>query len=717
MTRVYSTYHPSDLRNSNDSEDLRTAAESSRQYWDSAFNEKSEDFQFVAGEQYTEAELRRYRKKHKVPITFNQLTTSRRTIMGHMITNRNQADFIPRGSEDSEQADLLSTLAHFEAYNQNDRFRDPEIIDEAWMGGWSNTLIDVDVQPGRKPKLRTQKLGPFSVVWDPASKQIITRDDARFLDIIHGKSIDELMELFPEYKKVFKDAREHGLGDVSTYDQDRASDYYYNPFLTTDYYNGQVKVIERYYKVVRQEWYYHDALQKKDVIVKNIQKFKAKVPGVQLARRRREYLYLAIICPAITQYINTSSGSNHKAKTGYLYNAEYHCRPHRDSDPDRIIWPVVEMVAEHVNGRIMSFVRPQKDPIRTFNALVTNILESAKHSAASSYVMDKSAFVSEEEAKKAAMYRGDSNQTFQVNKGRVNDAMAPLMPGGTNSDTSNGINLAKEFLMEVSSTPPATQGWGEGSGVSGTLNQQRIEQAFLQLQPLLLNFIAYQKRRLELRYYYWRTYYRDEKVIRLVDPFSGLPTGEPQVLNEVSAQMNPETQEIDVSILRDPAVGEFDVAISESSQSPVRRYQTQEQIMHFLRESGIAQSDPEIARVLTMYWLDLSDADAKLKEQVKQSQDQQAEAAQNDQSAQIATEQAGADLEKTQIGNEKLKAETEIETLKIEQTRIDNDQKEMDLAQQEAEQTVMSNAGPNLQSPPQEEMSALAGISPQGPVF
>ena len=709
MSRIYNIYHPSDLRNSRDSADLLQATEANQQFWSCPFEEKSENFRFVVGEQISPEEADRYRKKYKVPVVFNPLTTSRRTIYGHMIQTRSQADFIPRGAEDSAQADVLSTLAHHEAYNQGDKFLDPEVVDEVWMGGWSNVLNDMVILPGRKPRMRQEKLGSFSVMWDPASREVITRRDARFVDVVHGKSIEELKELYPEKKRIIQRAVTEGLEQSASYEGSAHSEYDKNRFLSTDYFNGLVKVVERYYKVVRHEHFYYDPMRKKEILVKDIQKFKHKAKGVTLARRSREYLYLAVICPAITR-----TQRSNKASAEYLFNGEYHCRPHTCANPDQIIWPIVEMIAEHVNGRIMSFVKPQKDAIRTFNALITNILEAAKHSAAAAYLVDEEAFVSPAEATKASKYRGDSNQTFKVKTGRAKDAMSPIMAGGTNQDTSNGIALAKEYLLEVSSTPPATQGWGEGTGVSGKLNQQRIEQAFLQLQPLMLKFSQFKKQRLELRYYYWRTYYRDERIIRLVDPHTGLPTGDPVTLNAVQTEMDPETGEIDVSFMRDPAVGDFDVAISEAPQSPVRRYQTQEQIMQFLRESGIGNIDPEIAKVLTLYWLDLSDADAKLKLKVEETQKAQEQAQQNDPTAQIEQAKIQADMEKTQAEIQKIQAETATEVQETENLKLKNDQDEMNLAQQEAEQTYLSRAESNPLGPTQPGMSTDVGINPVG---
>jgi hypothetical protein len=292
---------------------------------------------------------------------------------------------------------------------------------------------------------------------------------------------------------------------------------------------------------------------------------------------------------------------------------------------------------------------------------------------------DPTAFISEREAKLAARHHSDSDRTFQVKKGRVHDAMAPVPRAGVTADHQYALDYSLSFLKEVTSTPPSMQGQEEESGVSGKLNAQRIEQGFTQLQPMMKNFRLFLKQRAKLRYYYWRTYYTAEKTFRILDktepemnPFATINKLEPEVdavgrytgglkkMNDINASM-------------------YDINIEESVKSATYR-DKQLTFVSNMMNSGFVQSDPGLAGALLEEALRLSDAPETTKKFMKEYSNliQQAEAT-------------------------KRQAEQQLTEAQTESAQLGNMAQMQNIAQTESEQTGI----PNAQGAPS------AGLSPQ----
>jgi len=409
-------------------------------------------------------------------------------------------------------------------------------------------------------------------------------------------------------------------------------------------------VTERFYKVPGKVYFVESEDERIDIEEADVKGFKEENPTVNIEEEYAEMLYVAIVCE---DYDNND----------YLYNGPYHCQP-RDPRTKKIIWPILEMVAESLAGAPQGFVDPQRGPNKVVNMMMSNIVSSATHSAAASMLIDVKAFVSETEAKLAARHHSDSDRSFKVRPGRGRDAMSPVPKEGTNQDHQYALNFSLGFLSEVSSTPPALQGQQESASTPGVLNAQRIEQGSTQLKPFMKNYRLFLKQRAKLRYYYWRTYNTKKKTFRVIDktkpdmdPFLTINDSQP-VLNELGVW------EGGIDKLNDINAAIYDISIEEAMDSPTYR-EKQLALLGGLMNTAFVKADTGLAAGLLEEILRLGESPKQTREFLKQ----------------YSTLIRNANMEMKQL-------EVQSQGAQNQGTEIDNDMKVQQYAQNEAEQTL-----------------------------
>lgn len=617
-----------------------------QEHYEAYNNNREINHNFVRGFHYDPNELKRYRDKKKTPIVFNQIKTSERTILGMWLNSKYAVKFAATSPASDDIGEILEQLNIWEIEQQEDELNDIDTVRQAWAGGNSFQECYMDVKPGTDPKMHTNVQNSFAIYWDPESRQLIKRDDALFVDRDSFSNYPALARKFPEQKKQLKEQLGNRAGTTA---YDNTNVYADRDHEVRKERNGVFLVTERFYKVDGLVHFAEMNGERIDIDDEDLKDFKKQYPNIIIQKEYAEELWLAIVCEA---YNNNE----------YLYNGKYHCQP-RDPRTKKIIWPILEMVAESLAGEPQGFVDHERSPNKIIDAMMSNILSSATHSAASSILLDAAAFVSEKEAKLAARHHSDSDRAFKVRPGRTNDAMKPIEKSQTNQDHQYALNYSLSFLSEVSSATPALQGQQESANTPASLNAQRIQQGAVQLQPFMKNFRIFLKQRAKLRYYYWRTYYTTEMTFRVIDKTK--PEMDPYIT------INQKVPELDalgswtgaIRKMKDINVAEYDISIEEATDSPTYR-DRQLAFIDRMMGSAFVKSDVGLAAGLLEEALRLNDAPAATRDFLKKYSNiiQQA----NIQQKQLEVQRTG---------------------VQVQSGELDNEQKMQNIAQQEAEQT------------------------------
>lgn len=128
--------------------------------------EAKEDFDFVAGRQYSEDELAQLNKKKRPTVIFNRMGPVIDAITGYEIGNRREVRYIPREMGDVMPNELLTGAAQwFNDTAYGDYARSAMFADSIICGmGWTETRIDYSESPEGEPRI--DHLDPMEMSWD-----------------------------------------------------------------------------------------------------------------------------------------------------------------------------------------------------------------------------------------------------------------------------------------------------------------------------------------------------------------------------------------------------------------------------------------------------------------------------------------------------------------------------------------------------------------------
>jgi hypothetical protein len=160
----------------------------------------AEDFDFVAGRQFSDDEIAALEKKRRPIVVFNRIGTVIDAVTGYEIGNRREVRYIPRELGDAEANELLTSAGEwFNDESGGEFVRSAVFNDAAICGmGWSDSNINFSESPEGKP--RKDHLDPFEMVWDRDARARNLSDATRIWRV-RRIPLSEAEQMFPGYTK------------------------------------------------------------------------------------------------------------------------------------------------------------------------------------------------------------------------------------------------------------------------------------------------------------------------------------------------------------------------------------------------------------------------------------------------------------------------------------------------------------------------------------
>ena len=167
--------------------------------------EAKEDYEFVAGRQYSDDELKSLQKKKRPVVVFNRIGPVVDSVHGQEIGNRREVRYIPREMGDAVANEMLTGAAEWFRDKANAETHESDSFwDMLICGlGWTETRIDYEEQRDGKPAI--DRVDVFEMYYDfNAKARNLT--DARRVHRVRRIPLSEAKAMFPGYSRAELDA-------------------------------------------------------------------------------------------------------------------------------------------------------------------------------------------------------------------------------------------------------------------------------------------------------------------------------------------------------------------------------------------------------------------------------------------------------------------------------------------------------------------------------
>ena len=160
--------------------------------------EAKEDFEFTAGKQWTDEEIKQFQEDGRPAITINRILPLINILSGYQRLNRYDIDFLARTNDDVELCQIRRGITKYIMDRCDyDAIESQVFLDCAIGGlGWFGVRykFDNEIQDG---EATIERIDPFGIYVDPEAHEI-DFSDAKFLIRAKWVAKDELKQVYPE---------------------------------------------------------------------------------------------------------------------------------------------------------------------------------------------------------------------------------------------------------------------------------------------------------------------------------------------------------------------------------------------------------------------------------------------------------------------------------------------------------------------------------------
>ena len=575
-------------------------------------NEAQEDYEFVAGKQWSDADIAAFEETGRPAITINRIKPLINVLSGYQRLNRYDIDFLPRTGDDVNVCEVRKGMTKYILDQCDYDSQEAAAFLDAVVGGlgWFEVgyRFNEEMQDG---EAYVKREDPFSVYVDPEAHKP-DYSDAKYICRAKWVDKDELKLIFPEHADAI-DAQYAVYDSAENQEGARADPTWYKSELQ------KIRLVECWYKTKEPVTIYYladgRAVPEADIPIEYF--IQGMVVGEQKVNQS-----MVRVCSFFDTVLLEDMPS-----------------PYRHGE-----FPLVPITcyAFGVGDIPAGFVRDLKDPQREINRRRIQILHILNTSGNGGGFMEEDAM--SEEQKSEFERKGSIPGYFAevrpqaLTQGKIHERQMQQPPAAIIQAESQ----AAADLTAISGINEALMGVDIPNQSSGRAIELKQKQAITHIAPMFDNL---RKAKKKIAYILWGKrghagivpqYYTEDKVYRV----EGANGQQFIRVNEQVVQQDPLGNAV-VSTLNDLSQGEFDIVISDTQASTTQR---QAQMWNLIDACGKLQVPGDLVFDII---LDLSDLPSK--DDIKQRWQQRQEAQQQSQER-----QAQAQLELERIKNENI---------------------------------------------------------------
>lgn len=455
-------------------------------------DEAREDYDFVAGRQWSDEDQKKLRDETRPAIVFNRVNVMVDAVSGNEIANRQEVRYLPREEGDAQVNELYTEAARWfddeaEAEDEDsDAFMDNIICGM----GWTDTRLDFDEDPDGTAIV--ERIDPLEMVWDAGARKSNLKD-ARRLWRMKEMSIEQAEDQFPGVPRADLDAgpwieaREGGTLI------DRPEDEYDVEFQDGDT-RKKCRIVHLQYW--EYEPYFRYADMDGSVKEANEGEFAkmqsaAKTLGIQIkhVKQRRKVYKQAFIGRQV------------------LKEGPAPCEGH-------FSWNCITGKRDRNKGTWYGLVRAMKDPQRWANKWMSQLLHILNSNSKGGILYESGVF---KDQRRAEAEWSKPNGMIEVETGAL--GAAPRVKEKGQAQPPAGFQMLTEFavtaIRDVTGINMELLGMREANQ-AGVLEYQRRQAGLTVLATLFNSLRRYRKARGRVMLYYINEHLADGRLVRIV---------------------------------------------------------------------------------------------------------------------------------------------------------------------------------------------------------
>jgi hypothetical protein len=504
----------------------------------------SEDFGFIANEQWTKKDSDFMEDNGRVPVCFNRVLTTIKSIAGSEINGRLDTRFLPRGVEDTQLNELLSAASEWMSDSCDAEDEQSEAFEAALIcgEGWTESRMDYDEEP--EGKYVEIEVDPREIFPDSKSQKK-NYSDARRVTRIRKISISEARAMFPKVADEDLDATWAGVTAPGESKDPRPVE---DKNHSHDDLDDPVAADKNDVTLVHCQWwdkeaYYMVALEPdmtapqmgqpepepEELTVEEYKTFaaRAKEAGIrfQAAKLMRKVYKQAFLGGKLLDQGPTP------CPTEFSFNC-------------------ITGERDRKNGGFFGFVRVMRDPQMWANKMLSNALHIANTTAKGGIIAEKNAFDDERQAEDSY---AQPNEITWAAEGAVQHGRIMPKPGtGDPSVYLKLLEFAIASIRDVTGVNLELLGLRDANQ-PGILEAQRKQAAMTVLASIFNSLRRFRKNVGRIRLHFIQTHLSDGRLIRIKGD-DGTPKSIP--------------------LMREETAGDYDVIVADAPTSPNQKEAT-----------------------------------------------------------------------------------------------------------------------------------------------